>query len=164
MKMRIDYETKAEETIRRYKLVPHPEGGWYREAHRSGESLRLPGGRIRSACTAILFLLSGGEISRWHRVVSDELWHFCEGDSLELHKITSDLSRYTIHRLGSDTGKWFHVIPCGCWQAARSTGSFSLVTCVVSPGFDFADFRLLSNEHGIRDEVVKRHPGAESFC
>jgi uncharacterized protein len=155
----------AKTIISKYGLVPHPEGGWYRELYRAAESVRCLGdGRVRSASTAIHFLLDAGGVSRWHRVVSDELWHFCEGDPLDLREIGPDLSRLDSHRLGGDGGEWFRVVPAGAWQAARSLGACSLVTCVVSPGFDFSDFRLLADEPGARDEIIRRFPGAEAFC
>jgi uncharacterized protein len=157
-------EPGIQEIIGRYRLIPHPEGGHYREFHRSAEKVSLADGRSRSAMTAVHFLLGSGEISRWHRVESDELWHFCEGSPLELHEISRDLSDYRIHELDPARNLHFAVITAGRWQAARSTGGHTLVSCVVGPGFDFSDFRLLTDEPGIRRDMLQRFPGSVQFC
>jgi hypothetical protein len=136
-------------------LIPHPEGGWFRETWRSG--LRLPAdavaqGAPRDAGTAILYLLAPGERSAWHRVSSDELWIHQRGGPLRLDLsvgVPSALDavgeRHAV--LGSEyaAGEQPQVlVPAGLWQAARPIGSDAvLVACVVVPGFDFADFTLL---------------------
>jgi hypothetical protein len=101
----------------------------------------------RPALTSILFLLERGEVSRWHRVLSDEAWHFHEGDLLELLVVDADFGAVTRHVLGkaSEGYEPLAVAPAGSWQAARPLGSFSLVACDVGPGFDFADFVLLAD-------------------
>ncbi len=157
-------ESGIQDLIGKYRLTPHPEGGHYRELYRSAEKVQLADGRVRSAITAIHFLLGSGDVSRWHRVGSDELWHFCEGSPLELHQISRDLSEHAVHELDPRKGRHFAVIPAGCWQAARSTGGFTLVSCTVGPGFDFSDFRLLSDEHEIRRDMLMRFPDAIQFC
>jgi predicted cupin superfamily sugar epimerase len=157
-------EAGIQDLIKRYRLTPHTEGGHYRELYRSAEKVQLADGRIRSAITAIHFLLGSGDISRWHRVESDELWHFCEGSPLELHEISRDLSDYTVHALDPREGSYFAVIPAGRWQAARSTGGYTLVSCMVGPGFDFSDFRLLADASGIRRDLLRRFPKAIHFC
>jgi uncharacterized protein len=160
----IENAPDVERIIRRWSMESHIEGGWFRELYRSVETVHTPDGRDRRASTAIHFLLTEGSLSRWHRVLSDEVWHFCEGQPLELHAISADLSRHTVHRLESgEKGAWFHVVPAESWQAARTTGGYSLVTCVVAPGFEYSDFRLLSDEPEIRDRIVRRHPGVEAF-
>ena len=136
------------ELIERYRLLPHPEGGWYRELHRSPQLVQRPNGEQRSGLTAILFLLEAGAVSRWHRVSgADETWHFAAGDPLELLVLAPGTS-IERHRLGSIEGdvlgaEPMAVVPAGCWQAARSLGAWTLVSCCVGPGFDFADFTLL---------------------
>ena len=81
----------ANQLIERYQLIPHPEGGWYREVHRSDHTVNRSDGEQRSALTMILFLLQGGDISRWHRVAAaDETWHFIGGDALELFSLSPD--------------------------------------------------------------------------
>ncbi len=128
------------------RLQRHPEGGWYRETFRSTNSVRRESdGAARSALTTIFFLLAAGEISRWHRVSSDEAWHHYEGVPLELLTFASDGSAAAIVQLGADAPSRMHVVPAGFWQAARPLGDYSLVGCSVGPGFDFADFSLLGD-------------------
>lgn len=95
--------------------------------------------------TTIYFLLPAGAISRWHRVGSDEVWHHLEGDPLEVLALTPARDGLVRHRIGPlrDGHAPEHVVPAGEWQAARSLGAYSLVGCVVGPGFTFEDFELL---------------------
>jgi uncharacterized protein len=153
----------AADIIGKYKLEPHPEGGWYRELYRSRQTVRTDDGRVRCASTAIHFLLQKGEASRWHRVASEELWHFCEGDPLEIHEIRPGLSAWDVRLIGPSAGGWFRVVPPGVWQAARTSGAFTLVSCIVSPGFEFADFRMLADEPSTLGEVLRLFPGAAEF-
>jgi len=128
-------------------LEPHPEGGRYRQLFRSGSVVAVPGRGIeRAALTSILFLLARGEVSRWHRVLSDEVWHFHEGDPLELLVVDAGFAGATRHVLGraSQGNEPLAVVPAGAWQAARPLGRYALVACDVGPGFDFADFVLLA--------------------
>jgi predicted cupin superfamily sugar epimerase len=130
-------------------LVAHPEGGYYGETYRSGTRVRPADGRgERTSLTTICFLLPEGALSRWHRVDSDEAWHFYEGTPLELLELTPDLATLRRHSLGPLAGPQApaRVIPARHWQAARSTGAYTLVGCTVGPGFEFADFTLLSDE------------------
>ena len=131
----------AEAIIRRYALAPHPEGGHYREIFRS--ATRVDG--VRSASTAIYFLLQRGEFSAFHRVRSDELWHHYLGDPIELHCI--DAGAHERHEIGSvlDDREPAFVVEGGVWQAARvveGSFGFALCGCTVAPGFEFADFEL----------------------
>lgn len=130
------------------RLEPHPEGGRYRQLHRSETEVEVAGrGVRRSALTAILFLLARGEVSRWHRVLSDETWHFHEGDGLELLVVDAELSTVTRHLVGraSEGREPLAVVPAGAWQAARPLGQLALVSCAVGPGFEFEDFALLAD-------------------
>ncbi len=128
------------------QLQRHPEGGWYRETFRSTACVRRESdGAVRSGLTTIFFLLAGGEISRWHRVSSDEAWHHYEGAPLELLTFAPDGSAPSVVQLGADAATRMHVVPAGCWQAARPVGDHALVGCSVGPGFDFADFTLLGD-------------------
>lgn len=141
--------------IAQMHLQPHPEGGWYREIHRSAQTVRRSDGQWRSALTTILFLLQAGEISRWHRVgAADETWHFAAGDPLELLTLAPAGGEVRRQRLGpADRGLApVAVVEANWWQAARSVGSWSLVSCCVGPGFDFLDFNLL------RDLPEHQHP------
>ncbi|WP_422744894.1 cupin domain-containing protein [Mycobacterium sp. WMMD1722] len=135
---------------RKLDLSPHPEGGWYRETWRSELTVTqsvLPPDYTgpRSAGTAILFLLMPGQQSAWHTVRSAELWLFHRGSPLELEMGPQHDSAAT-HLLGSDIDAGEHpqlLVPPGHWQRARPRDDQpSLVSCVVVPGFDFADFEL----------------------
>jgi uncharacterized protein len=122
-------------------LQPHPEGGWYRETWRAPVDAAFPGyAGPRAAATAIYFLLCPGEESRRHTVRSDELWLWHRGGPLVLSLGGAELT------LGPDVEAGHRpqvLVPGGTWQSARPAGTEPvLVSCVVAPGFDFADFRL----------------------
>ena len=139
------------ELIARYRLEPHPEGGWYRELHRSTEPVRRGDGESRDALTLILFLLEGGAVSRWHRVAgADESWHAIAGDPLELLTLPPEGGQPSRRLLGfslaDPTLEPVAVVPAGQWQAARSLGRWTLVSCCVGPGFSFSDFALLAEQ------------------
>jgi len=137
---------RAAELIASLGLVPHPEGGYFRELHRSASSVQPLDGRTeRAALTTIYFLLPEGEVSRWHRVASDEVWHHYEGAPLDILTADATFERVTRHTIGPvrENLSPERVVPSGCWQAARSSGAYTLVGCVVGPGFEFADFALL---------------------
>jgi uncharacterized protein len=136
-------------------LVPHPEGGFFRETARAPLQLALPRG-ARSAHTAIYFLLPAGAFSALHRVASDEVWHHYDGDPLELHTL-DDTGGHSVAILGRDIARGErpqHLVPAGVWQAAVPRGErHALCGCTVAPGFDFADFELPA-----RAELVARFP------
>jgi uncharacterized protein len=124
-------------------LVPHPEGGHFRETFRDPASVN----EGRAASTAIYFLLRAGEVSRWHRVDAPEVWHWYAGAPLML-SITNDAGRLTI-TLGSDLAAGQRpqaVVPARAWQQAHSAGAWTLVGCTVAPGFEFAGFELAPPE------------------
>ena len=127
-------------------LEPHPEGGSFREIYRASE--RVHGSRgVRPAITAIYYLLERNQISRWHLVHADEIWHFYEGSPLELLGYDPEkraLARYVLGNTTDDQQR-VAVIRTGVWQAARSLGDFSLVGCSVGPGFEFEDFRFVAS-------------------
>jgi len=127
----------AAEIIARLELKPHPEGGHYRETFRDSD---VDG---RSASTAIYFLLARGERSHWHRIDAAEVWHYYAGGALNL-QIADDVGQRCI-RLGPDLAAGEvpqAIVPAQAWQAAESTGDWTLVGCTVAPGFDFAKFEL----------------------
>jgi len=154
--------------VRQLSLRPHPEGGWYSEVFRSRDRVTASGRRgERAALTSIYFLLAAGQCSRWHRVLSDEAWHFYEGAPLELFTVNESLDRLECTRLGphaADPGhdqaatRPTHVVPAGVWQAVRPTGAYALVGCTVGPGFDFADFAMLSDDAKGVERLVARFP------
>ena len=133
----------------RLDLKPHPEGGWYREIYRSSDRVQTIRG-ARSAITAIYYLLDRDQISRWHVVESDEIWHFYEGSPLELLAYHPEASTLVRCVLGStrENHERVAVIRKGVWQAARSLGDFSLVGCTVGPGFEFEDFQFVASLSG----------------
>ena len=159
-------QTRTDELISILGLQPHPEGGHFREVFRSSANVRPGDGRgERPALTTIYFLLRAGEESRLHRVASDEIWHYYEGDPLELLWVDAENARVQAARLGpagSDTTP-VAVAPAGCWQAARSEGAYTLVGCSVGPGFDFADFEVLSDDAEAARRVCETHPEPERF-
>ena len=136
------------EIVTQLDLAPHPEGGYYRELHRGPETVVHSDGRSRNTGTLIYFLLEVGSVSRWHVVRSDEYWVHVDGAPLALHQ--ADQTHWTSTRLGPPshglTGAT--CVPAGAWQAAASlgeAGQWSLVSCAVAPGFDFADFTLFDS-------------------
>lgn len=142
--------TELPEWVRRLDLAPHPEGGWFRETWRSDITLdqsalppAYPG--PRSAGTAILFVLMPGQQSAWHTVRSAELWLHHRGSPLIL-ECGPDIDHATTTVLGSDVSAGEQpqfLVPPGYWQRARPRDREpALVSCIVVPGFDFADFAL----------------------
>ncbi len=130
--------------IEQLDLQPHPEGGWYRELWRGPE-----GQDGRAVATSIHFLLEAGQKSHWHTVDAAEIWLWHAGDPLELWLAQTDQGPARSLTLGPDIAAGHqlqHVIPIGEWQAARpvanGTHGYTLVSCVVAPGFDFAGFTL----------------------
>lgn len=152
----------ARDIVQRFGLMPHPEGGYYREIHRSGVTVEHPGipaGRDarRSGGTFIYFLLADGDFSAFHRVRwSDEIWHLYAGGPLEVHLI-DDHGRHSERLLTSDlvTGEPATVVDAGCWQATRLApgAKWAFTGCTVSPGFDFSDFDMPTT-----DELLAAHP------
>jgi uncharacterized protein len=127
-----------------YDLQPHPEGGWFRETYRSATRFTPPGyDGERPAATAIYFVLHPGEQSAWHVVTSDEIWFWHSGGSLEL-RFGGDGETPAdgpVEVLGIRQPQI--LVPGGVWQSAVPAGQEPvMVSCVVAPGFDYADFRL----------------------
>jgi predicted cupin superfamily sugar epimerase len=152
----------AQYWIHKLQLSPHPEGGYYRQTYRSDLKIAraglppvFPGDR--QAATAIYFLLEGKNFSAFHRLRSDEVWHFYAGAPLTVHVI-SPSGEYSAISLGADldAGQVLQaVVPAGCWFASHVADwkSFAVVGCTVSPGFEFEDFELAR-----RDELVRAYP------
>lgn len=165
--------SRPEALVRHLSLRPHPEGGWYSEVFRS-RHLVTPSDRRgqRAALTTIYFLLASGQQSRWHHVTSDEACHFYEGAPLELWTVDPAFERLERILLGpyapdpSHTGpttRPVHVVPAGYWQASRPTGDYTLTGCSVAPGFDFADFSMLSDDSAAAARLTARFPEMASF-
>ena len=136
----------AQDYIDHYQMLPHPEGGFFKEVYRSAEDILFPGfdGK-RNYCTSIFFLLEKGQTSALHRIKSDEIWYHHDGGTLIITEIDeSDVKIQT--KLGKDfrmSEKLQHVVFANRWFGAHVLeGDFVLVSCSVSPGFDFSDFEL----------------------
>ena len=152
----------AEYWIEKLRLEKHPEGGWFKQVYKSGETVkkehlheRYSGARHHG--TSIYFLITGKEFSAVHRIKSDEIWHFYEGRAITIHLINTD-GNYSTVKLGNnfEGGEVFqHAILHGTWFAGTvdEADSFALIGCTVSPGFDYDDFEL-----GKRDELMKMFP------
>jgi len=129
----------ADEIIRSLDLMPHPEGGHFRETFRDA-----PANEGRASSTAIYYLLKAGETSHWHRVDAAEVWHFYSGDPLEL-SLSPDGILTERHVLGLDLARGARmqvVVPAHVWQSARPLGAYTLVGCTVAPGFEFTGFEM----------------------
>jgi predicted cupin superfamily sugar epimerase len=148
--------------IEKLGLIPHPEGGYYRQTYRADVVIAreaLPAGfaGARAASTAIYFLLEGKNFSAFHRLQSDEVWHFYAGEPLIVHVIEPG-GKYSSILLGRDVdaGQVLQgVVRAGCWFASHVADwkSWALVGCTVAPGFEFEDFEM-----GKREELVTAYP------
>lgn len=159
----------ADYWINRLNLSTHIEGGAFREIYRSPvmvpkPALPLSFSGSRSFCTSIYFLLKHNQFSAFHKIKSDEIWHFYYGDALLVYEI-NEWGQLQVHRLGNDPDKresFQCVITAGNWFAARLApgGDYALVGCTVAPGFDFADFELAKQQELIglfpeHKEIIK---------
>ena len=151
--------------IKQLGLLPHPEGGYFRETYRSDMSVEkhaLPS-RFKSSrnfCTAIYFLLTSDNFSAFHKIKQDEIWHFYGGTPISLHIITKE-GFYEKHLIGSDLDNGEVpqvVVKGGDWFASEieASDSFGLAGCTVSPGFDFEDFEMAD-----RQDLMERYPDHE---
>lgn len=159
-----------EDLVAQLQLQPHPEGGYYKEVYRSAGT--IPQAALgaeftgdRNYCTGIYFLLTGSNFSAFHRIKSDELWHFYDGDSCHVYVIHLN-GELEVIRLGTDiaNGEVYQaVVPAGAWFASECSNpnGYSLTGCTVSPGFDFADFEMaerqtLINEYLKHEDVISK--------
>lgn len=150
--------------IEQLGLQAHPEGGFFRETYRSADL--LPGPVLapvfagsRNYSTSIYFLLSSHERSLFHRIKSDELWHYHAGSTITIYLLMNGGVKTLRVGPGISSGEQFQqVVPANTWFGAKveETGSFSLCGCTVSPGFDFLDFELAN-----RAQLLKEFPGCE---
>ena len=167
----------AEYWIKKLNLEPHPEGGYFRQTYKSDLLIAreaLPGFvGARAASTAIYFLLEGTNFSAFHRLRSDELWHFYAGSPLAVHVI-DPAGSYSSILLGSDpeAGQTFQaVVRAGCWFASHVADwkSWALVGCTVAPGFEFTDFEMakreeLSAQYPQHREMIRRMTRENNGC
>lgn len=148
--------------IRKLNLTPHPEGGYFKEVYRSEDEIKIDGlpqryESTRCFGTSIYYLLEGKQFSAFHKLNSDETWHFYLGSQIVLHLINEE-GKYSKVLLGQrvdENEQLQFTIPHGTWFAAevKDKNSFSLAGCAVYPGFDFADFEM-----GDKEELLKKFP------
>lgn len=151
---------EAKELIEKLALIPHPEGGFYKETYRSE-------GKVgdRNLMTAIYFLICSNNISRFHRIKSDEMWYYHAGSALDVHTLDKE-NGHQIHKVGIDFSKGESpqlLVPANTIFGSTLGGEseFSLVSCTVAPGFDFADFELFTAdellvEFAAFEEVIRK--------
>lgn len=132
-------------------LTEHPEGGRFREVFRSADIVTTPAGTTKSALTHIYFSLNAGEVSKFHKVSSDEVWNLYQGTGLYLYIWDGTATPPKRTLLSADNNCFCEVVPAGMWQAAEPLADTVLVGCSVAPGFEFADFTLIDPE----SETVK---------
>jgi predicted cupin superfamily sugar epimerase len=144
---------QAERYIAELRLAPHPEGGFFRETFRSADRVTTWRGSTRSALTTILFLLTGEAFSAFHRLTSDETWHFYRGDPLTI-EIIDAAGRHDRRGLSAD-GPWQAAVPAGAHFASHveNPHGYALVGCDVAPGFEFSDFFLAT-----RHVLIAQYP------
>lgn len=146
----------TKDIIEKLQLKPHPEGGYFKETYRCSQQITTNEGKIRNVSTAVYYLLGNDDKSFFHRIQSDELWHFHQGEPLEIFIISE--RQLVVTTLGNQIDKGEvpqAVVPAQQWFAARvkNSAGYSLVTCTVAPGFDFTDFELAKKE-----TLLKEYP------
>jgi predicted cupin superfamily sugar epimerase len=156
----------ADYWISQLNMIPHPEGGFYKEVFRSRiEIFRKSTVDVKRACTSIYYLLKGTDYSAFHRLASDEIWYYHKGEPLDIYELTKAGLLITHELSDRETGHLSIIIEAGSWFAAaiRSGEGYSLVSCAVAPGFDFNEFEM-----AIKDELIRLFPEHSSiielFC
>ncbi|MFA0810238.1 cupin domain-containing protein [Microbulbifer epialgicus] len=139
-------------------LIEHPEGGKFLEVFRSNATVTNKNGQERSALTHIYFSLGRGEISRFHKVQSDEVWSLYQGSGLYLYTWDGLDKEVKRTELSAQCNTYCDVVPAGVWQAAEPIGESVLVGCSVGPGFDFSDFEMIDP----RSDAAKKLRGIDS--
>lgn len=148
--------------VKKLDLIPHPEGGYFKETYRSKDTVKPSDkryqGESRSASTAIYYLLGGEDFSSFHKVGSDEIWQYCAGCSLTLYIIGKDTALKTVKigdPLKEEGTTYQYCVGEGQWFAAKpnNDAEYTLVTCIVSPGFDFKDWAAAE-----RDALIVEYP------
>lgn len=151
----------AHPLVKKLDLLPHPEGGYYKQVYRSDDTVSSPKhGLARPSLTHIYFLLLKGQVSRFHRVLHDEVWNHYAGAPLRLFHLHQQ--QLTEQRLGTEDFEFASVVRAGHYQAAESMGDYTLVGCSVAPGFDFADFSFIE-EPSLKQWLEVSHPDMQRF-
>jgi uncharacterized protein len=148
---------EAARLIQELNLQPHPEGGYYKETYRGEPRIKLDNGKERNSSTAIYYMLTNEDKSHFHKVLSDEIWLFHQGETIVIYEI-DEKGELITHLLGInfENGETLQiVIPKGNWFAAQieSKSGYSLVSCIVAPGFEFEDFILADKQ-----ELLRQYP------
>lgn len=145
----------AQNWITRLNLLPHPEGGFYREVYRSAFPVTPLNGNETGSCTSIHYLLQDDDFSGFHRLAYPELWYFHDGAALDVHSIDAG-GNYSVMRLGKNIGEHLSlVVEPGTWFAADvpEKKGFTLVSCAVAPAFNFKVFEMAK-----KDELILQWP------
>ena len=156
--MKKSKQKEMDRIIKQLDLLPHPEGGFYRESYRSEEAVQ---GGARALMTSIYFLLTSKSVSHFHRIKSDEHWYYHGGSPLIVHIL--DAAGHHEHIVGNDLEAGYlpyFMVPKNTvfGSTVLEEDSYSLVSCAVSPGFDFSDFELLRHE-----DLIKSYPMNKSI-
>jgi predicted cupin superfamily sugar epimerase len=151
-------KNEIKQLIEKLELLPHPEGGFYKEMYRSEDKLD---DKDRNLLTSIYFLLTSEHVSHFHRIKSDELWYFHAGSTLTVH--TLDENGYSAFKLGTDVANGqlpFYLVKKNTifGSTIDHPNSYALVSCAVAPGFDFRDFELFE-----RNELLNLYPDNEEI-
>lgn len=157
---------RAKKLIELFQLSKHPEGGFFREVYRSEKKGKIDSyGNERNWMTGIYFLLNENDISRFHRIKHDEIWHFYEGAPVTLTEIdpnTLDINVVTIGQPGPLL-TYTHCVKGNTWQSAYSHNPYSLIGCTVGPGFEFEDFEMMTHCKEVKAAVVSKYPDLEKY-
>lgn len=145
------------------KLTTHPEGGRFAEIFKSNCKVTTSDGKERTALTHIYFSLDPGEVSKFHKVASDEVWNLYEGTGLLLYIWDGKSDQIEIVELSKSEREYCHVVPAGMWQAAEPIDDTILAGCSVAPGFEFEDFELINPESNEASFILKNFPHIKKF-
>jgi len=144
-------------------LEKHPEGGRFREVFRSERTVVTSDGKQRSALTHIYFELDKDEISRFHKVTSDEIWNLYQGNGLLLYLWDDSLGTLECIELSAKNREFCHMVKAGIWQAAKPLDGRVLLGCSVGPGFEFEDFELIKPESDVAGRILEADLGLTDF-
>ena len=145
------------------ELIEHPEGGRYKEVFRSPSKIIQSCGKEKSALTHIYFSLNRDEISRFHKVTSDEVWNLYQGEGIKLYIWDESVNPPECITLSTEENCFCHVVPAGMWQAAEPIGESVLLGCSVAPGFEFSDFELIEPDTDAARLLVSVAPNLQKF-
>jgi predicted cupin superfamily sugar epimerase len=145
------------------ELIEHPEGGRFAEVFKSNCKVVTSEGKERTALTHIYFSLNPGEVSKFHKVASDEAWNLYEGTGLLLYIWDGKSDQMEIIELSKAKREYCHVVPAGMWQAAEPINDTVLAGCSVAPGFEFEDFKLIDKNSSEAKLILNKFPKLKKF-